>query len=62
MVKIKIENRGIQGGLVYSSSACGSFHFSMRSLSSPSLKVTLTRTEDAPLNGNMLSSARSFGM
>lgn len=63
MVRIKIENGGCseRACSVYSSSAGGSFHFSIRSLSSPSLKVTLTSTEDAPLNGNMLSSAKSFG-
>ena len=39
----------------------GSFHFSTRSLLSPSLKLTFTNMESEPLNGNMLSSAKSFG-
>lgn len=34
----------------------------MRSLfSAPGLKVTFTNIESEPLNGNRLSSARSFG-
>ena len=63
MVRIKKRKRECseRACSVYSYSAGGSFHFSIRSLSSPSLKVTLTSTEDAPLKGNMLSSAKSFG-
>lgn len=43
------------------SGSSGSFHFSMISLSSPILKCTFTRMESAPLNGNILSSAKYTG-
>ena len=49
------------GFVVPYSSGFGSTHFSIRSLSSLSLKLTLTNMESAPLNGNMLSSAKSLG-
>ena len=49
---------GLRG--VYSEG--GSFQGSMSSSFRPILKLTFTGTEVMPLHGNMLSSARSFGM
>ena len=57
------KNVGKKGVAVFRfySSGFGSTHFSMSKVSPFSLKLTLTNIESAPLNGNMLSSAKSFG-
>lgn len=58
----KKDEGDVYAPLLYASvSSGGGTHFSTTKLSPLSLKLTLTKIESAPVNGNMLSSARSFG-